>query len=263
MRPLENRNPKITACAILAASLAWGAAPARAEEPEPSGPPDLEQGSPDGKDAIGKKDANSEKSAPDEKALKSFQAAALDLESSTDVEDSLRALKVLRSGFPKSRPVLHECVERRSSHVKCFALEILGELGKAKEDMEVAAKGLKDTHPKVRLAAVMALQRLGKSGSKHIEGYLPGEQDPNNKKMALKTLQRYGDKAAVPTIVRVLRDEKDKGVRNFAVNALEVLTSKKFGDDVKAWEDYSQEIDSEAQTRELMDVKKLLKEEKR
>ena len=81
--------------------------------------------------------------------------------------------------------------------------------------------------------------------------------------MALKTLQRYGDKAAVPTIVRVLRNEKDKGVRNFAVNALEVLTSKNFGDDVKAWEDYSQELDTTDQAHELMDMRKLLKEEKK
>ena len=263
MKPTENRKPKIAACAILAASLAWGTAPVNPEEPEPTGPPDLQQGAPGRKEAASEKDAAGEKSAPDEKTLKRFRAAADVLESSTDVGTSLGALKVLRSGFPKSRPVLHECVERRSSHVKCFALEILGELGKAKEDMEVAAKGLKDTHPKVRLAAVMALQRLGKSGSKHIEGYLPGEQDPNNKKMALKTLQRYGDKAAVPVILKVLRDEKDKGVRNFAVGALEDLTLKMFGDDVKAWEEYSQELDTEEQARELMDVKKLLKEEKR
>lgn len=167
-----------------------------------------------------------------------FRAAMKVIESSLDTRELVKAMAVLREGYPRSRPVLVEAVEKGSAKTKTFAIQVLGEYGKAADDMKVVAPALKDSREKVRLAAVMAIRRLGKSGLKPILDYLPAEGSANNRKMAIKTLQHWNDPAACPILVGMLKTEKDDGVRSFIVTALEYTTRKKLGDDAEAWEKY-------------------------
>lgn len=172
----------------------------------------------------------------DEALLEEYRAAARILEASTDAANLLEALDALREGLPGSREVLHQLARSGVPQARCFALRALGEKGEAEKDLPVAEAALKDPDKRVRFAAGMAIRNLGPGGLEKLLEYLPGEPDPNNRKMAVKTLQHWGDKKAVPVLVRLLKDEKDRGVRNFLVTALEVLTKRRLGEDVEAWE---------------------------
>ncbi|MGQ9589991.1 MAG: HEAT repeat domain-containing protein [Planctomycetota bacterium] len=172
----------------------------------------------------------------DEALLEEYRAAARILEASTDAANLLEALDALREGLPGSREVLHQLARSGVPQARCFALRALGEKGEAEKDLPVAEAALKDPDKRVRFAAGMAMRNLGPAGLEKLLEYLPGEPDPNNRKMAVKTLQHWGDKKAVPVLVRLLKDEKDRGVRNFLVTALEVLTKRRLGEDVEAWE---------------------------
>jgi HEAT repeat protein len=167
-----------------------------------------------------------------------FQAAMKVISTSLDTSELVDAMAVLRKGYPQSRPVLVDAVEKGAVKTKTFAIQVLGEHGKAEDDMAVIIPALKDSREKVRLAAVMAIRRLGKSGLKPILDYLPREQTANNRKMAIKTLQHWNDPTACPFLVRMLKTEKDEAVQDFIVTALEYMTRKKLGKDVSAWESY-------------------------
>lgn len=167
-----------------------------------------------------------------------FRAAMKVIETSMDTQQLVKAMAVLREAYPRSRPVLVEAVEKGSVKKKAFAIQVLGEHGKAEDDMNVVVPALKDSREKVRLATVMAIRRLGKSGLKPMLEYLPREESANNRKMAIKTLQHWNDPAACPVLVRMLTTEKDEPVRNFIVTALEYMTRKKLGNDAAAWESY-------------------------
>jgi HEAT repeat protein len=168
----------------------------------------------------------------------SFQAAMKVIATSMDTNDLVEAMAVLRKGYPQSRPVLVDAVEKGAVKTKTFAIQVLGEHGKAEVDMPIVVPTLKDSREKVRLAAVMAIRRLGKTGLKAMLEYLPREESANNRKMAIKTLQQWNDLSACPPLVRMLKTEKDEGVQSFIVTALEFMTRKKLGNDVGAWEAY-------------------------
>lgn len=170
--------------------------------------------------------------------LERFRGAMKVIETSLDTRELVKAMAVLRDGYPRSRPLLVEAVEKGSAKTKTFAIQVLGEYGKAADDMKVVVPALKDSREKVRLAAVMAIRRLGKSGLRAMLDYLPSEQSANNRKMAIKTLQHWNDPAVCPVLVGMLRTEKDDGVRSFIVTALEYTTRKKLGGDVEAWDKY-------------------------
>ncbi len=172
-----------------------------------------------------------------------LRAALLIIDRSVETKELLKAMEALRDAFPRSRDVLVECTENGSPKSMCFALQVLGEKGEAARDLKVVVKGLKSPKSKVRLAAVMAIRRLGMDGYKDLIAYLPRETEANNRKMAIKTLQHWNAKEAVPFLVTQLKGEKEKTVRNFLVTALEALSQKKLGDDQHAWEAY---VDSEA-----------------
>jgi len=191
----------------------------------------------------------------DKKEAERFQSAVAVLDSSDKTQDLLEAMKTLREGFPASRSVLVESAKIGSIRVKCFAIQVLGEKGDAKNDLGVVVPALKDQTVKVRLTAVMALRRLGKEAYEHLTAYLPGEKDPNNRKMAVKTLQEWDAKESVPLLVRLLKKEKEQSVRNFIVRALEGLTKRKRGDDVAAWEAVVDDQAVQAQAKALANQK--------
>src|SRR5262245_38810328 len=194
----------------------------------------------------------SESQLPSLADLERFQTAFKVIDTSTDTQELVRAMDVIRQGLPGSRSVLHEQLSKGSLKQRCFALQVLGENGTAEDDLKVVAPALKDPRIPVRLAAVMALRKLGKEGGlKPLLAYLPGEEDANNRKMAIKTLQHWGDKGALPALVRILKGDQDAGVRNFALTALEFLTRKSFGKDVAAWEEY---VESEANREQALEL---------
>jgi hypothetical protein len=188
---------------------------------------------------------------PDEVA--GFRAAVKRLEAGRRPREFLGPMKVLREGFPKSRRVLHDAVVAGSVKIKCFAIQVLGDLGTARKDLEVVETGLAHSDERVRLAAIMATQRLGKDGLDAILAHLSRETSANNRKMTIKTLQRWGAEEAVPDLAGVLKKEEDKGVRNFAVRALQVLTGQRIGDDPQAWAEYVETIRLQEQAMELLD----------
>ncbi len=188
----------------------------------------------------------------DEELLEQYRAAARILETSTDFDNLLEALEILREGFPESRVVLHECARSRVAQARSFALRALGEKGDPERDLPVAEAALKDPDKTVRFAAVMAIRNLGPAGLAKLLEYLPGETEPNNRKMAIKTLQHWGEKKSIPALVRLLRNEKDRGVRNFIVTALEVLTRCRFGDDIEAWEAHAERLALQEQAERLL-----------
>ena len=205
-------------------------------------------------DTPGKAAAEAEKGAiPTPEEIAGFRAAIKRLEAGRRPREFLGPMKVLREGFPRSRRVLHDAVATGSVKVKCFAIQILGDLGVAKKDLEVVETGLAHSDERVRLAAIMAIQRLGKDGLDAMLAHLPRETRANNRKMTIKTLQRWGVEEAVPDLAGVLKREEDKGVRNFAVRALQVLTGQRIGDDPKAWAEYVETIKLQEQALELLD----------
>lgn len=193
-----------------------------------------------------------EEAKVDQALLEEYRAAARILETSTDFDNLLEALEILREGFPESRVVLHECARSRVAQARSFALRALGEKGDPEKDLPVAEAALRDPDKNVRFAAVMAIRSFGTAGLAKLLEYLPGETEPNNRKMAIKTLQHWGDKKAVPPLVRLLRNEKDRGVRNFIVTALEVLTRCRFGDDIEAWEAHAERLALQEQAERLL-----------
>lgn len=209
------------------------------------------------------KGADSGKQAEDEKELERFREAAKVFEVTHEVKSLVGAMDVLRKGFPASRPVLVECVEKASPGAKCFALQVLGEQGEAGKDLEVVSKALHDASGRVRLAAAMAIRRLGKEGYPALKEYLLREPEPNNRKMAIKTLQQWGDKAAIPFLAQLLRKEEEKPVRNFLVTALEVLSEKSLGDNTEAWESYVNDMAVQEQAKILLLPKKTATEAKK
>ena len=201
------------------------------------------------------KGADSDKPTEGEKDIEAFREAAKAFGVTHEVKNLVSAMDVLRKGFPASRPVLLECLAKGSPGAKCFALQVLGEQGEAGKDLEVVSKALHDASSQVRLAAAMAIRRLGKDGYPALKEYLLREPEPNNRKMAIKTLQQWGDPAAIPLLVQLLRKEKERPVRNFLVTALEVLSGKNLGDNTDAWETYASDMAAQKQAKALLSVK--------
>ena len=201
-------------------------------------------------------------SARDDSAKQeAFKAALKVIEVSMDKNDILAAMEKLRAGFPASAPVLIEGITRANSRGQSFAIQVLGENGSAPAHTKVLIPCLKSSSQKVRLAASMAIRRLGKAegGLAAILEYLPAETDANNRKMAVKTLQEWRDPAALPVLAELLKSEKDKGVRNFLARALEVMTGENHGDDAEAWETCLERRALNEQAKSLIDSGKKVK----
>jgi len=187
----------------------------------------------------------------DEK-LKPFKEAMEALDAAKDAKDMVAAMTVIREGFPTSRPVVAQSAVKGSPKLRAFAVQVLGELGDARSDLETVTAALADDNSKVRLAAVMACRRLGKESCPALAAHLPREQEANNRKMTVKALQHWEYREAVPLLVQTLKSEKEKSVRNFIVTALESLTGQKRGDELAAWEAYLESQAASEQAKEIV-----------
>ena len=170
--------------------------------------------------------------------------------------DILRHVKVLSEGYPDSRAIVVQTTKRGTSLQRKFAFKILGERGNAKDDLKVVTVGLSDRNAKVRLAAAMAIRRLGPEGFPELRKYLLRETDDNNLKMAIKTLQEWKLEEGVTPLVQLLEKNDDRGVRNFCFVALTRLTGKKLGKSVEAWKAY-------AKSQETLRRENLLRKERK
>lgn len=184
-----------------------------------------------------------------------IEAAMQVLDTSDDTDQLTGAMEFLRAKFKEARTALVEQITHGSYRVKCFALQVLGEQGNAKEDLAVAVAALADPKPKVRLLAVMAVRKFGPEGRADIERDLPGETDPNNRKMAVKTLHVWKSEESIPLLIKLLKQETKKTVRGFIVTALEEMTGRRLGDNPEAWDTYIEGKRLSDQAKDLQKVR--------
>lgn len=175
---------------------------------------------------------------PTEEETERFREAFRQIDATTEVPRLTAAMATLREAYPLSRAVIVEMAVAGSPKSRTFAIQILGEYGTAAEDLPVVTPALQSARAGTRLAAVMAIRKLGKEGFRALVAYLPNETVDNNKKMAIKTLQQWEDPQAMPILITLLRREKDLGVRNFLATALCVLSKEDFGQDADRWQEY-------------------------
>lgn len=202
-----------------------------------------DKGSPKGPRAPAGAGGKDEKSARSEQLRDAVESLA-----SSGTEGVERAYQALAKDFEVARPFLHAALSHQSPRVRTLATKLLGEMGSADEDLAPVAGRLSDSRPEVRLAATMAVRALGAKGLQALVEYLDRENVPNNRKMAVKTFQRWNDRRAVKPLVDRLSREKDKGVQGFIQVALESLTGQKLGRDPNAWAAY---LNEEERHREL------------
>ena len=180
-------------------------------------------------------------------------AKALDaLATSNESKGIVQALGTLREGFPESRMALSQAALSGPRRVRSFALRILGEKGDAAHELSVVTQALRAPHPEVRRAAVMAVRKLGSEGFAQLTHYLRWERDRNNLKMAIKTLQHWGEKEAIPHLVDLLGRTKEQSVQAFAYTALEVISGKKLGHERQVWEEYWDSEQLQEQAKQLV-----------
>ena len=168
-----------------------------------------------------------------------YASAEEQLKRARRVREAEKAAAVLVKGLPATRDQLTSAARRASLAGRTVALRILGEQAASIDvGSDVLVEGLKDSHRRVRLAAIMALRAMGPKEHKSLARHLPRETVPNNRKMIVKTFQRWGDDRAVDAILQLLEDERHTGVQEFCFRALRVLTRRDFGRDVRAWNEH-------------------------
>lgn len=170
---------------------------------------------------------------------------AIDELAHPDPKVRMHAYRVLRRYFPACRPVVHEGLKHHDRRVRALSVKFLGEEGFSTEDWTPIVTLLRDPSPRVRLAAVMALRRLGPGDVEPLVEYLASEPVANNRKMAVRNLERWKDPEAIRGLVRRLRVEADHGVRVFITRALKALTGEDHGDDTEAWATFLERRDEE------------------
>lgn len=206
---------------------------------------------------------NDPRSAEKETKLRRFKEAIARLGSTSRMPEIKRNMEVLRDGFPDSRPVLVAAAKRSTARVRALAIKLLGDHGNVEDDLDVVAGGLADEASSVRMAAVMALRRLGKDGAPAILGHLPREREPNIRKMAVTNLKAWGDPDAIPPLARSLRTERDRGVRKHTVRALRSLSGRIYGDDTDAWIACAEEYLFQKNEKRILDYTRSLSKEKK
>ena len=174
--------------------------------------------------------------------MRRYEEALDQLGSAYDVGEMKRYLKILSDGLPDARPVLVAGARQSSSpRLRALALKLLGDHGEAKTDLEVVAEGLRDRVSSVRMAAVMALRRLGEPAFQVTLRHLPSEVEPNIRKMVVRNLKILGNPAAILPLASSLRKEKHRGVRKYTVRALRSLSGEMFGDDADTWVSFAED----------------------
>ncbi len=161
------------------------------------------------------------------------------------------AFELLRKEFASSRKILHEALAHRETQVRKLVVKLLGEEGNADDDLQPLIPLLKDSEDRVRLAAVMALRKLGPKALEAFLEYLRWEPVANHRKMAVKTLARWHQPEAVSPLVARLEEESDSGVKKFIAGALKTITRQDLGEDVEAWKGYLEEMQRQKEVEEL------------
>ena len=161
-----------------------------------------------------------------------------------DSEAARSAYKFVAKQFQKCRPIVHEALRHREKRVRKLAVKLLGEKGDA-SPLEAAKSVLRDPQTHVRRAAVFAVRYMIQRDEALIEtarqillAHLKWEPEKNNRKVTVKSFERWKDKDAVDPLVEFMQGEKEKDVRNFVANALAYLTKQDFGDNAAAWQKY-------------------------
>ncbi len=179
-----------------------------------------------------------------------------------DLEESISAYDFLRKNFIRGRKILHESLAHRETRVRKLVVKLLGEEGKSEEDLQPIVPLLKDSEEKVRLAAVMALRKLGPQAMDALLQYLREEPVADNRKMAVKTLARWGKLDSARPLVDLLEEEKDPGVKIFIRAALKTLTKNDLGEDPDAWRELLNKTDRRENTEKPRDKDANLNERK-
>ena len=180
-------------------------------------------------------------SEEEKKRLLRFNKALAGLGSAPDATELKRHLDVLGRDFADARPVLVTAARRGTPRVRSLVIKLFGDHGNVDDDLDTIAWSLDDHSPTVRMAAVAALRRLGKEGSRALLQRLPREREPAIRKMAVRTLKMWKDPDAIPPLAHLLSSEKHPGVRKHMVRALEWLSGKRYGDDTEAWLAFAEE----------------------
>jgi HEAT repeat protein len=206
-------------------------------------------------------DKTKKKAAATKEQLVRYYRAFESLTRSRSPQKLANAKRVLSKGYPLSRPVVVEATKSGSSVARAFAVRIIGERGEGEEDVEVVTSALRDSDAKVRLAAVMAIRRLGGEGFRRVADHLRHEKVRNIRKMGVETIERWKSPDAVRCLVSLLASEKDRQVRRFIVDSLRTLTGRKVGDDLIAWQLAAQEWLDVQEAEKVLDHLKRSKEE--
>ncbi len=191
-------------------------------------------------------EAHSDSAARAEQVLDAIEA----LGSLSDGERD-QAYGALGRDLEISRPFLHAALSHQKPRVRALAIKLLGEVGTAGEDLEPVTSRLSDSTPQVRLASIMAMRRLGPRGAPALVDHLQREAIPNNRKMAVQTLQFWNSRGAVGPLLELQAVEKDRGVRRCIEVALESLIGRR-GRSPGAWEAHLKKM-REAPTRPPQD----------
>ncbi|MBI4584342.1 MAG: HEAT repeat domain-containing protein [Planctomycetes bacterium] len=176
---------------------------------------------------------------------------AIEALASLEGGEAEEAFEFLRKEFTRCRKVLHEALAHREAQVRKQVVKLLGEEGNGDDDLQPLLPLLKDSEDRVRLAAVMALRKLGPKALEAFFEYLRFEPVANHRKMAVKTLARWHRPEAVAPLVERLEEESDAGVRKFITGALKTLTKQDLGEDAEAWKGYLEEFERQKEIERL------------
>jgi HEAT repeats len=202
-----------------------------AEPEEPAG------GEPPAGEEAGREPARREPASAD-RSLEESLRDAIETLASLDEAAVDRSYDLIAKEIATARPMVHLALSHRHPRVRALATKVLGEMGVPEKDLAAAAARLSDKKPEVRLAAVMAVRALGPAALPQLVECLAAETVPNNRKMAVKTLELWEDARAVAPLAGRLAQEEDEGVREFIACALESLTGQRLGADAEAWAAY-------------------------
>lgn len=190
-----------------------------------------------------------------------FKKALAGLDSAPDATELKRHLDVLGRDFADARPVLVKAAKQGTPRVRALVMKLFGDHGKVDDDLDTVVRGLDDQSPTVRMAAVAAVRRMGKEGSRALLRLLPRERESGIRKMAVRTLKMWKDPDAIPPLARLLSTEKHPGVRKHMIRALEWLSGKRYGDDTKAWLAFAEEYLYQKNEKRILEYSRSLPDE--
>lgn len=191
-----------------------------------------------------------------------LETADTTIRDSIDTQELVKALQVLRTQYPRSRPLLLQTLKEGAPAARCFAVNVLGDYGNVKDDLSIVAERLNDEDATVRRTAAMAVRKFGKEGFPELSAYLKSEPLANNRKLAVNTIKDWHDREHVPFLVAMLGAEKDPAVKKFLVVALEGITGERLGSNPESWAHWLENQSLQEQSLKLVEEKERLAKKK-